>query len=75
MLVAGPRNPLRALVKHLDISDADITELNIPPACRWRSSLDALFRPADDIPLEQRYPWMPTVKAKADAVARQATGG
>ena len=77
VLVAAHGNSLRALVKHLlDISDADITELNIPTGVPLAFELDASFRPADDIPLEQRYLMdADAVKAKADAVARQATGG
>src|SRR5690606_36015744 len=77
VLVAAHGNSLRALVKHLlDISDADITELNIPTGVPLAFELDASFPPADDIPLEQRYLMdADAVKAKADAVARQATGG
>ena len=77
VLVAAHGNSLRALVKHLlDISDADITELNIPTGVPLAFELDASFRPADDIPPEQRYLMdADAVKAKADAVARQATGG
>ena len=38
--------------------------------------LDDQFRPVDDKPIEDRYLMDPAaVKAKADAVAKQASGG
>jgi 2,3-bisphosphoglycerate-dependent phosphoglycerate mutase len=46
VMVAAHGNSLRALVKHLDgISDADITELNIPTGQPLRYDLDDDLRP------------------------------
>ncbi|MBS1837403.1 MAG: phosphoglyceromutase [Actinobacteria bacterium] len=77
VLVAAHGNSLRALVKHLlDISDADITELNIPTGVPLLFELDESFRPVEDRPIEERYLMdEAAVRAKADAVARQAAGG
>ncbi|HPU40098.1 MAG TPA: phosphoglyceromutase [Microthrixaceae bacterium] len=77
VMVAAHGNSLRALVKHLlDISDDDITGLNIPTGVPLAFDLDDQFRPVDDKPIEDRYLMDPAaVKAKADAVAKQASGG
>ncbi|MBT2892387.1 2,3-bisphosphoglycerate-dependent phosphoglycerate mutase, partial [Streptomyces sp. McG2] len=46
VLVAAHGNSLRALVKHLDqISDADISALNIPTGIPLAYELDENFRP------------------------------
>jgi 2,3-bisphosphoglycerate-dependent phosphoglycerate mutase len=46
VLVVAHGNSIRALVKHLDgISDADISELNIPTGIPLAYELDAAFRP------------------------------
>jgi len=46
VLVVAHGNSIRALVKHLDgISDADISELNIPTGIPLAYELDAGFRP------------------------------
>ena len=77
VLVAAHGNSLRALVKHLQgISDDEITELNIPTGVPLRYDLGADFRPTEDKPVDQRYLMdAEAVKAKAAAVAAQATGG
>ncbi len=77
VMVAAHGNSLRALVKHLlGISDDDITGLNIPTGVPLAFDLDDQFRPVDDKPIEDRYLMDPAaVKAKADAVAKQASGG
>lgn len=77
VLVAAHGNSLRALVKHLlDISDTDITGLNIPTGVPLLFELDEAFRPAEDRPIEDRYLMdAEAVRAKAEAVARQAGGG
>jgi 2,3-bisphosphoglycerate-dependent phosphoglycerate mutase len=47
VLVAAHGNSIRALVKHLDgISDAEISELNIPTGIPLLYELDEAFRPA-----------------------------
>lgn len=76
VLVAAHGNSLRALVKHLmDISDDDITGLNIPTGVPMLFELDDEFRPAERLPIEQRYLLdEETVRRRAEAVARQATG-
>jgi 2,3-bisphosphoglycerate-dependent phosphoglycerate mutase len=70
-------NSLRALVKHLDgISDAEISELNIPTGIPLLYELDDRFRPTEDVPVVERYlADAEAVRAKAEAVARQATAG
>jgi 2,3-bisphosphoglycerate-dependent phosphoglycerate mutase len=77
VLVVAHGNSLRALVKHLQgISDADITGLNIPTGIPLLYELDDAFGPAEDRAVEDRYLLdADTVRAKADAVAKQATGG
>ncbi len=76
VLVAAHGNSLRALVKHLDgISDAEITELNIPTGEPLVYELGSDFRPVEDKPVEQRYLRSPEeIRAAAEAVARQAGG-
>jgi 2,3-bisphosphoglycerate-dependent phosphoglycerate mutase len=69
VLIAAHGNSLRALVKYLDgISDADISELNIPTGIPLVYELD------DDLkPIRHRYLGDPEkAKAAADAVAKQA---
>lgn len=77
VLVVAHGNSLRALVKHLqDISDDDITGLNIPTGIPLLYELDDSFRPVEDRPVEDRYlADAEAVRAAAEAVARQATGG
>ncbi|CAN5421008.1 phosphoglyceromutase [soil metagenome] len=77
VLVVAHGNSLRALVKHLDgISDDEITELNIPTGVPMLYELDDSFRPAEAKAVVDRYLMdEAAVQAKADAVARQATGG
>jgi 2,3-bisphosphoglycerate-dependent phosphoglycerate mutase len=74
VLVAAHGNSLRALVKHLDgISDADITELNIPTGEPLVYELGGDFRPVEAKPVEQRYlRSAEEIRAAAEAVARQA---
>ena len=77
VLVVAHGNSLRALVKHLEgISDDEITELNIPTGIPFRYELDEHFRPARDLSITDRYLADPAeVKAKAEAVAKQASAG
>ncbi|MFZ4519561.1 MAG: phosphoglyceromutase [Microthrixaceae bacterium] len=77
VLVVAHGNSLRALVKHLQgISDEDITGLNIPTGIPLLYELDDSFRPVEDRPVEDRYlADAEAVRAAAEAVARQATGG
>jgi 2,3-bisphosphoglycerate-dependent phosphoglycerate mutase len=76
VLVSAHGNSLRALVKHLDdIPDEEISELNIPTGEPLVYELDDDFRPAEALPIEERYLSSPEeITAKAEAVARQATG-
>ncbi|MFQ5634046.1 MAG: 2,3-diphosphoglycerate-dependent phosphoglycerate mutase [Gammaproteobacteria bacterium] len=72
VLVAAHGNSLRALVKMLDeISDADITEFNIP------TGVPILYELDDDLrPLQRRFLGDPEAIARAAAaVAQQAAGG
>ena len=68
--VVAHGNSLRALVKHLDgISDQDIPELNIPTGIPLVYELDGDLKPR-----ASRYLGDPEdAKARADAVARQAS--
>jgi 2,3-bisphosphoglycerate-dependent phosphoglycerate mutase len=77
VLVVAHGNSLRALVKHLDgISDDEITELNIPTGVPLRYELGDAFHPVESKSVEERYLLDPeAVRAKAEAVAKQATGG
>jgi 2,3-bisphosphoglycerate-dependent phosphoglycerate mutase len=76
VLVAAHGNSLRALVKHLDgISDAAITELDIPTGMPLVYQLDDELRPVhetDDLGLKGRYLDAAAAAAAADAVKRQA---
>ena len=76
VLVAAHGNSLRALVKHLlDISDEEITGLNIPTGVPLAFELDHAYRPVEDKPIEERYLMdEAAVRAKAEAVAQQASG-
>ncbi len=76
VLVAAHGNSLRALVKHLnDISDDEITGLNIPTGQPLVYELGPDFRPVDDRPVEERYLADPDeIAAAAEAVANQAQG-
>lgn len=72
VLVAAHGNSLRALVKHLDdVSDDEITRLNIP------TGIPLVYRLDNDLrPIESRYLGdQEAAKAAAEAVARQAAGG
>jgi 2,3-bisphosphoglycerate-dependent phosphoglycerate mutase len=67
--VAAHGNSLRALVKHLDdVSDEEITGLNIP------TGIPLVYRLDDDLrPIESTYLGDPeAAKAAAEAVAKQA---
>jgi 2,3-bisphosphoglycerate-dependent phosphoglycerate mutase len=77
VLVVAHGNSLRALVKHLQgISDDEIPQLNIPTGIPLLYELDAEFRPVDNRPVDERYlADADAVRAKADAVARQASAG
>jgi 2,3-bisphosphoglycerate-dependent phosphoglycerate mutase len=68
LLVAAHGNSLRAMVKMLDnVSEADITELNIPTGVPLLYELDASLKP-----LSSRYLGDPeAIKAAAEAVRRQ----
>lgn len=76
VLVAAHGNSLRALVKHLDdISDDDITGLNIPTGQPLVYELGDDFRPTDAKPVDERYLADPAeIAAAAEAVANQAKG-
>jgi 2,3-bisphosphoglycerate-dependent phosphoglycerate mutase len=75
--VVAHGNSLRALVKHLDgISSDEITELNIPTGIPLVYDLDEHFRPSEVKPVTDRYLLdADEVRARADAVAKQAAGG
>lgn len=77
VLVVAHGNSLRALVKHLEgISDSEITELNIPTGVPLRYELGDDMAPAESVPVTQRYLMDPReVAARAEAVAKQASGG
>ncbi len=77
VLVAAHGNSLRALVKHLDdISDDVITDLNIPTGEPLLYELGDDFRPREAKPVEERYLRdVDEIRAAAEAVAKQATGG
>jgi len=77
VLVVAHGNSLRALVKHLDgISDADITELNIPTGIPLHYRLGADFTPVEAKSVADRYLGDPAAAAaKAAAVAAQASKG
>jgi 2,3-bisphosphoglycerate-dependent phosphoglycerate mutase len=74
VLVAAHGNSLRALVKHLDtISDADITELNLPTGVPIRYELDDHMRPVQALPVFDRFLGdVEAARAAADAVRAQA---
>ena len=79
VLVAAHGNSLRALVKHLDgISDNDIAQLNLPtgvPLC-YELTDGPDLRPVEvKHPLERALGDPVAIKAAADAVAKQASGG
>ncbi len=72
VLICAHGNSLRALVKHLDqVSEEDITELNIPTGIPLVYELD------DDLkPIKHYYLGDPeAAKKAAEAVARQGQGG
>jgi 2,3-bisphosphoglycerate-dependent phosphoglycerate mutase len=77
VLVAAHGNSLRALVKHLDrIADTDIAGLDIPTGVPLVYDLDADGHPTEEkAPLERALGDPEAVRAAAEAVARQATGG
>ncbi len=68
MLVAAHGNSLRAMVKMLDnVSEADITELNIPTGVPLVYELDANLKP-----IKSGYLGDPeAIKAAAEAVKKQ----
>lgn len=68
VLIAAHGNSLRALVKYLDnISDQDITELNIPTGVPLVYELDQALKPLKHYYLGDQD----AIKAKMDAVAKQ----
>lgn len=72
VLICAHGNSLRALVKHLDqISEADITELNIPTGIPLVYELDEELHPIKHYYLGDEE----AAKKAAEAVARQAQGG
>ena len=77
VLVVAHGNSLRALVKHLQgISDDEIPQLNIPTGVPLLYELGDDLAPTDDRPVAERYLADPDeVRARAEAVARQASGG
>lgn len=77
VLVVAHGNSLRALVKHLDdISDDEISELNIPTGVPLVYELDDAFRPTETKSVTDRYLMdADEVKARAEAVAKQASAG
>jgi 2,3-bisphosphoglycerate-dependent phosphoglycerate mutase len=77
VLVAAHGNSLRALVKHLDgISDDAIAGLDIPTGVPLVYELDERARPVQAKPTLERALGDPeAIRAAAEAVARQATGG
>ena len=77
MLVVAHGNSLRALVMHLDgISRDEITELNIPTGIPLVYDLDEHFTPSEVKPVTDRYLLdADEVRARAEAVAKQAQGG
>ncbi|MDZ7674661.1 MAG: phosphoglyceromutase [Acidimicrobiales bacterium] len=76
VLVAAHGNSLRALVKHLDeMSDDEITGLNIPTGQPLVYELGDDFLPAEAKPIDQRYlADADEIAAAAEAVANQARG-
>ncbi|MGZ0230626.1 MAG: phosphoglyceromutase [Acidimicrobiales bacterium] len=74
VLVAAHGNSLRALVKHLNnISNEDITGLNIPTGMPLTYQIGQDGRPTEDKPVEERYVGdAEAAKAAAEAVANQA---
>jgi len=69
VIIAAHGNSLRALVKHLDdISDADITELNIPTGIPLLYELDENLRPISSRYLGDQE----KIAGKIQAVANQA---
>ena len=57
-------------------SDDEITELNIPTGVPLVYDLDEHFHPSESKPVTERYLMdAAAVQARADAVARQASGG
>ena len=64
-------------MKHLDgISDDDIAGLDIPTGVPLVYELDDAYRPLDAKPVLDRALGDPeAIKAAADAVAKQASGG
>ena len=75
VLVVAHGNSLRALVKHLDnISDDDITELNIPTGMPLHYELNDQLRPTSALLTADRYLGdSAAAAAAAAAVAAQAT--
>ncbi len=77
VLVVAHGNSLRALVKHLQvISDDEIPQLNIPTGVPLLYELGDDLAPVDERSVDDRYLADPDeVRARAEAVARQASGG
>ena len=73
VLVAAHGNSLRAMCKFLDgITDADITDLNIPTGTPLVYDLDDELRPVEAKPVLERSLDPDAARAAADAVAKQA---
>ena len=76
VLVVAHGNSLRALVKHLNgLSEDAIVALNIPTGVPLVYELGMDHMPVEEKPVESRYIGDPAaIAAKAEAVARQASG-
>ncbi len=56
VLISAHGNSLRALIKHLDnISEDEISSLNIPTGIPLKYDLNEKFQPAESLPVEKRY--------------------
>ncbi len=71
VLISAHGNSLRALIKHLDnISEDDISSLNIPTGIPLKYDLNEKFQPAESLPVAKRY--LGDAQAAADAAAEVA---
>ena len=77
VLLAAHGNSLRALVKHLDgLSEEEVVKLNLPTGVPLVYEMGEDMRPARPVPITSRYLGDPAAAAaRAEAVARQASGG
>ena len=76
VLVVAHGNSLRALVKHLDgLTEEEVVALNIPTGVPLVYELREDMMPGEAKPIQARYIGDPAaIAAKAEAVARQASG-